>query len=85
MTFNVEDDLLNFESYAAVYVTKKKSSPLEYATKYVHTYSEVNSGISRELGIGFEKGNITGLLTFGFDLSTNEKSWQLYEDNVLSW
>ncbi|MEY9980203.1 hypothetical protein [Lysinibacillus sp. RC79] len=39
--FNVEDDKLNFDSYATVYINKKTNNALSYGTKYIHTYSTV--------------------------------------------
>lgn len=83
--FNVEDDNLNFDSYATVYVTKKTSTALSYGTKFVHTYSTVSTTVGGSASINYEKGNITGGLSFDVSISTNQQKWSLWDDNVLSW
>ena len=82
--FNV-DDRLYFDSYATVYVTKKSNSALHFGTKYVHTYSEVNSTFSLSANVNYQKGSPSGGATFTVNTQTNEASWPLWEDNILYW
>lgn len=83
--FNVEDDSLGFDSYATVYVTKKSSSSLLYGTKYIHTYSTVKTNVGISPSITFEKGGVTGGLTFDISIGTKESKWQIWDDNTLAW
>ncbi|MGE8001502.1 hypothetical protein ACQKOF_23215 [Lysinibacillus sp. NPDC093190] len=81
--FNVEDDKLNFDSYATVYINKKTT--LSYGTKYIHTYSTVSTTVGGSASVNYEKGNITGGLSFDVSISTNQQKWSVWDDNVLYW
>lgn len=85
--FTVVDSALNFDGYATVYVTKKSSSvgSLFHGVKYVHTYTTISTNIGGEAGISYEKGSVTGGLTFSIQTQTNERSWQKWDDNTLYW
>ncbi|KOS62885.1 hypothetical protein FJQ98_07385 [Lysinibacillus agricola] len=83
--FNVEDDKLNFDSYATVYINKKTNNALSYGTKYIHTYSTVSTTVGGSASVNYEKGNITGGLSFDVSISTNQQKWSVWDDNVLYW
>lgn len=83
--FNVEDDTLGFDSYATVYVTKKKSGNLLHGTKYIHTYASVKTNVGIIPSISFENGKISGSLSFDISIGTKEQKWEKWDDNTLSW
>ncbi|GED61421.1 hypothetical protein ABER61_27920 [Brevibacillus formosus] len=83
--FNVHDYKLGFGSYAAVYVTKKTNSTLEYGSKYVHTYDTVSWSGNFQANFTWEKLGPTGGASFSLSPSMTEKSWQVWDDGALEW
>ncbi|MDC0764262.1 hypothetical protein POF51_26435 [Brevibacillus sp. AG] len=83
--FNVHDYKFGFGSYAAVYVTKKTNSTLEYGAKYVHTYDTVSWSSNFQANFTWEKLGPTGGASFSLSPSMKEKSWQVWDDNALMW
>lgn len=83
--FNVHDTELDFGSYAAVYVTKKKNSTLDFGARYVHTFDTRTWGTSFEANFSYAKTGPTGGLQFKLTPTKTEKSWQVWVDDVLEW
>ncbi|WP_246005788.1 hypothetical protein [Brevibacillus gelatini] len=82
--FNVHDTELDFGSYAAVYVTKKKNSTLDFGARYVHTFDTRTWGTAFEANFAYEM-RPSGGITFRLTPTKTEKSWQIWADGTLKW
>ncbi|MED4568541.1 hypothetical protein P9302_03480 [Brevibacillus agri] len=83
--FNVHDYQLDFGSYAAVYVSKKKNATLDFGARYVHTYETRTWGTNFEANFSYAKTGPTGGLSFKLTPTKTEKSWQVWKDEALEW
>jgi len=82
--FNVLDNKLDFDTYATVYVTPKKSGWLEYGSKYTHTYSKTSTSTTVGAAFNYATAGSTGGLTYNVTLSETEASWDKWDDNAVN-
>lgn len=81
--FNVYDYKYNFYSYVAVYVTKKTSGWLDFATKFTHTYNTTSTTTTGSANFQWAGTGPTGGITYTVTTSTIEAKWEKFEDNAV--
>jgi hypothetical protein len=72
-------------TWAAVYVTPKRSGTLEYGSKYVHTYEKTNISWTIGQNISYQSGGNTGGYTYSISGTPASYSWSTYTDNALTY